>query len=64
MTSTEVLPDGVTVAQLILVQFVLVQIQVRQPFFLPSQRTLPPIFHTNNLFPVFVFFLPLRRFVP
>lgn len=41
MTSTEVLPDGVTVAQLILVQFVLVQIQVRQPFFLPSQLILP-----------------------
>ena len=44
MTSTEVLPDGVTVAQLILVQFVLVQIQVRQPFFLPSQRTPPQYF--------------------
>ena len=29
------MPDGVTVAQLILVQFVLVQIQVRQPFPLP-----------------------------
>ena len=41
MTSTEVLPDGVTVAQLILVQFVLVQIQVRQPFFLPFRRFVP-----------------------
>ena len=28
-----ILPDGVTVAQLILVQFVLVRIQVGQPFF-------------------------------
>ena len=28
----DVLPDGVTVAQLILVQFVLVRIQVGQPF--------------------------------
>ena len=48
MTSTEVLPDGVTVAQLILVQFVLVQIQVRQPFFLSSQRTPPPQYFASS----------------
>ena len=36
------LPNGVTVAQLILVQFVLVRIQVGQPFF--SLGVLAPAF--------------------
>lgn len=45
------LPNGVTVAQLILVQFVEVRILIGQPFFLSLRRSLPLFLIQEFVFP-------------